>query len=395
MGAFEPRNAGRGILWRSSPRHFLPPGGVRALDPGDDSAMRQVLALLFGLSVLAGSPPLAAQPAPPEPTPNEATPKEQTEEERAKLVQQILTSESDEEDLAWLYSRADEYTPSRLTGTPIPAPSLPERGEGSPRRWDPRWRKFGVANYVITGTAIAGSASASFVPVPAHPWRKTNELDEWGRRTISVSSYEDGQWAQDTSDLLLSLNMAFPLLVDSLVVSYWYRRSPEVAGQTALIAVEAMALGSMLQGLTSAGLARERPYGRDCGTKVNADLAECTTNVRYRSFFSGHTTLAFASAGVTCTNHAVHSLFGDPAADGITCAATFVTAGAVGALRIVSQKHYVTDVLTGAAVGTATGLGIPWLLHYGPLASVSAKSETGLSFTVVPLEKGLAVEGVF
>lgn len=354
--------------------------------------MRQVLSLLLGLLVLAASPPLAAQQPPPSP-PNPSNPP--SDEERSKLVQQILTSEPDAEDLAWLYSRADEYTPSRLTGKPIPAPALPERGEGSPRAWNPTWRKFGTANYVLTGAAIVGSASASFVPDPDTPWRGRNELDEWGRRTISVESYEQGQWAQDTSDLLLSLNMAFPLLVDSLIVSYWYRRSPEVAGQTALIAVEAMALGSMVQGFTAAGAARERPYGRDCGTKVDADLPECTTNVRYRSFFSGHTTLGFASAGVTCTNHAVHRLFGDPLADGLTCGATLATASAVGLLRIVSQKHYVTDVLTGAAVGTASGLGIPWLLHYGPLASVTSNPETGMSWTVIPLDNGLAVGGIF
>jgi membrane-associated phospholipid phosphatase len=367
--------------------------------------MRKVPALLFGLSVFARSLPADAQTpseentakvtSPVEPPKAEAPARALTEEERAKLVQSIMTSEADADDLAWLYSQADEYTPSRLTGKPIAAPILPERGEGAPRRWDPSWRKFGVMNYVFTGLSVAGSASASFIPEPKNPWTKTNELDEWGRRTISLASYESGQWAQDTSDLLLSLNMAFPLLVDSLIVSYWYRRSPEVAGQSALIAVEAMAFGSMLQGISSAAFARERPYGRDCGTKVDADLPECTTNVRYRSYFSGHTTLAFASAGVTCTNHAVHRLFGDPFADAVTCGATLATAGAVGTLRIVSQKHYVTDVLTGAAVGTATGLGIPWLLHYGPLASVNPKSDSGLAWTVVPLDNGLAIGGVF
>ena len=69
--------------------------------------MRQILSLLFGLLVLVGSSPLVAQPAPNPPSPP-------TEEERSKLVQEILTAgeDADAEDLAWLYSRADEYTPS-------------------------------------------------------------------------------------------------------------------------------------------------------------------------------------------------------------------------------------------------------------------------------------------
>src|SRR5262245_65389831 len=120
--------------------------------------MRKVPALLFGLSVCVRPVSLAAQ-TPPEEKTTPST-KELSEEERSKLVQAILTSEPDAEDLAWLYSQADEYTPSRLTGKPIPAPSLPERGEGSPRQWDPSWRKFGTMNYVFTGLSIAGSASA-------------------------------------------------------------------------------------------------------------------------------------------------------------------------------------------------------------------------------------------
>jgi membrane-associated phospholipid phosphatase len=91
----------------------------------------------------------------------------------------------------------------------------------------------------------------------------------------------------------------------------------------------------------------------------------------------------------------VHDLFGDPFADAVTCGATLATAGAVGMLRIVAQKHYVTDVLTGAAVGTASGLGIPWLLHYGPLARVTKKADSGFAWTVVPLDNGLAVGGTF
>ena len=36
---------------------------------------------------------------------------------------------------------------------------------------------------------------------------------------------------------------------------------------------------------------------------------------------------------------------------------------ATGYFRIAGDKHYLTDVLTGAAVGTAMGLGVPLLFH--------------------------------
>lgn len=125
------------------------------------------------------------------------------------------------------------------------------------------------------------------------------------------------------------------------------------------------------------------------------ELPECTGNVRYRSFFSGHTTMSFAAAAITCSNHARFDLFGDPTADGITCGAVLANATAVGMLRIVALKHYVTDVASGAAIGTLSGLGVPWLLHYGPLARVEADSRTGLTWNVVPFQNGLAVKGTF
>ncbi|HEX6277714.1 MAG TPA: phosphatase PAP2 family protein [Polyangiaceae bacterium] len=316
------------------------------------------------------------------------------ETEREKLVEELLAGDPAADDLAWLYSNADEYSPSGLTGEPIPAPALPERGEGSPRRWDPRWRKFGIANYVLTGTGFAIAAGSLFVPV-TDPWQTRNPLDEWGRRTFGVSTYESGEWARDVSDVLISLNIAFPFLVDSLTTAYWYRRSPEVAGQTALIALEAMAVSSMLQGATSAWAARERPYGRDCGKTIPSELSECTGNERYRSFFSGHTSMSFATAAVSCTHHAQHELFGDPLADGITCGAELASAATVGMMRIVALKHYVTDVLTGAAVGTLSGLGVPWLLHYGPLARVGPESDAAVTWSLYPLVNGVAVRGAF
>ena len=356
--------------------------------------MIRSVSLALGLSVLVFSRPAGADDGK-GPAGADQTPEQREEEARSKLVEKLLTSEPDDHDLAWLYSRADEYGPSGLTGEPIQAPGLPERGEGAPRSWDPRWRRFGTGNYVLTGIAIGTSAASLFVPEPKNPWRRTNELDEWGRRHISVEVFESGQWARDTSDLLVSVNIAFPLLVDSLIVSYWYRRSPDVAGQTALIAVESMAIASALQGVTSAALGRERPYGRDCGTTVPSELSECTSNDRYRSFFSGHTTMAFAAAGVTCAQHATHDFFGDPSADALACGATLATATAAGMMRIVGLKHYITDVATGAAVGTLTGLGVPWLLHYGPLAEIAPKSASGASFTVLPQENGLAIGGIF
>jgi hypothetical protein len=42
-----------------------------------------------------------------------------------------------------------------------------------------------------------------------------------------------------------------------------------------------------------------------------------------------------------------------------------------------------------------TGIGLPWLLHYGPLVRVAAESDSEVSFTVLPHENGLSIGGIF
>lgn len=331
-------------------------------------------------------PSETAPPSAPEPSPDGA-PKDDPE-----LVEELLSETDDEApDLAWLYSNADEYSHTDVAGTPIPAPGLPDRGGGAPRTWDPRWRKFGTADYVLTGVAFsANAASALIAPVP-NRWTSTNSLDEWGRRTLSSDNYDSGRWAQDASDVLLSLNLAFPLIVDSLIVSYWYRNSPQVAEQIALIAVESLAVTSMLQGTTAGLASRERPYGRDCGTSIPAELNHCESARRYRSFFSGHASLSFTTAMATCSNHLRHDLFGSPFADGLTCGVAVASATSVALFRVVGRQHYLTDVMTGAVVGSLSGLAVPWLLHYGTGTAIPGTVSLELS----PTGSSLTLGGVF
>jgi hypothetical protein len=55
-------------------------------------------------------------------------------------------------------------------------------------------------------------------------------------------------------------------------------------------------------------------------------------------------------------------------------------AAGAGWLRMGGDMHWFTDVAVGAAVGTAVGAGLPWLLHrsgsgaLGPDVSVSPTS---------------------
>ena len=95
---------------------------------------------------------------------------------------------------------------------------------------------------------------------------------------------------------------------------------------------------------------------------------------------------------------------GGGAGDAIACGTSFLAAAAVGMLRVVSDQHYGSDVVTGAAVGSLIGLGIPWLLHYrgsalvlgdGSEGSGASEDSAGVTLGLVPGPTGAAFWGGF
>jgi membrane-associated phospholipid phosphatase len=311
------------------------------------------------------------------------------------LVEELLTSEEADDDLAWLYSDSTESAePSDLVGRPVPAPGLPAPGEGTRRAWDPGWRRFGLGHAVLTGTAIAVGAAGGAIPASPGRFTGRNDLDEWGRTHLGYDDYERGRWARELSDVTIASTLTYPLLIDSLIVMYWYRESPDVAAQMALISVEAVSVAAAIQTPVAGFSSRERPYGRDCGVTIDGQRTDCTSNKRYRSFFSGHTALSFAGASVSCAHHLRHAVFGGAAADGVSCGAGFAFAATTGMMRIVGRQHYITDVGVGAVAGTLSGFGIPWLLHYGPFARVGGPDAVVTRLQLVPVPNGIGVQGV-
>jgi len=65
-----------------------------------------------------------------------------------------------------------------------------------------------------------------------------------------------------------------------------------------------------------------------------------------RSFFSGHTSSSFVSAGLMCAMKEY-------------CTESLVAAGLTGYLRMAANMHWASDVIVGAAIGYAQGRYIP------------------------------------
>lgn len=174
---------------------------------------------------------------------------------------------------------------------------------------------------------------------------RTRELLVWGY----------GDQAKLGSDLL-----AFALLPAGIATHQLLAARAEGDAQEGLvdllIVAEAAALSMDLNQLVKFSVGRQRPFVR-YGNWPEADRApDPDDNL---SFYSGHTALAFSMATAAGT---VSDLRGYRSAPWVW-GAGLTLAAAVGYLRIAADRHYLTDVLTGAVLGSAAGVALPRLMH--------------------------------
>ena len=122
---------------------------------------------------------------------------------------------------------------------------------------------------------------------------------------------------------------------------------------------ETMVLAFGAKELAKLCVDRARPYMYFDG----APESEIAKGDHLNSFFSGHTTLSFAAAGFT-TYHALKYYSNDNWYKWVAIGTSYTLCTTTAILRLASGNHFMTDVLTGAAVGTAIGFFVPWVNHF-------------------------------
>jgi membrane-associated phospholipid phosphatase len=137
----------------------------------------------------------------------------------------------------------------------------------------------------------------------------------------------------------------------------------EAATDLGLVAEAAVVAASANQ-LTKLLVGRERPFVHALSPAEKPHTADPSDN--NLSFYSGHTTLGFAIASAEGTIASRRGRQRAPYvwASGLTLAAV------TGYLRIAADKHYLTDVLAGAAFGTGIGYGVVRLHERAPPLAV-------------------------
>ncbi len=169
-----------------------------------------------------------------------------------------------------------------------------------------------------------------------------NPFDRYFMHSYSASK-------DKAADFLLAASIATPLALIPSGKSEWLTEG--------IMYAETLLIANGIKELTKLCVNRTRPYMYyDSSTWPEKDV---DSGDYANSFPSGHTTIAFASASFT--SYVFSRYFPDSVWKYPVIAGSYAFAAGTSALRILSGNHFMTDVLTGAAIGSAVGFLVPWL----------------------------------
>jgi hypothetical protein len=247
-----------------------------------------------------------------------------------------------------------------LLGT-MTAPALADE---SRVEWNAAWPKFRWTEAGLTlGAGLLAGAAAFLFPPPPPRFEGPLPFDIGPRNLLRLHDYDTRRNVAHASDLLYYGLVAYPILVDVGLVTLAVHQKPGVALQLFLIDLESIAVTGAIA-LSAEKLGRVRPMGKECKTDPTYD-PKCGDDRLNLSLLSGHSMIAFNSAGLICVHHQHLPLYGSGLADAFACATGLVAASAVATMRVMSDNHYASDVVFGAALGFAGGYVLPSLLHFG------------------------------
>lgn len=158
--------------------------------------------------------------------------------------------------------------------------------------------------------------------------------------------------AAPISDVLLYSSIALPMVAD-LGDVLGHRSGIKGWGKDVVVLAETATVNAALTAAVKFAIGRPRPYSYG----LDGSERDVTEGDARLSFYSGHTSTAFAMAtayGYLFTARHPRSRWVAP-----VWLLGYAYAGTTGALRIAAGKHFYSDVLVGAIAGTAIGLLIP------------------------------------
>lgn len=222
------------------------------------------------------------------------------------------------------------------------------------------------AEFLASVAAYVAFRTAAGDPATQCGWCETNAFDRSVRRGLLIEESRTPAVISDVASMGVSPAVA---LASVLLPAFSHDRD-RYALQDSVILLNTFILTTGITAGTKTLADRQRPafyYDRDSETTFADDPKE-----QFLSFYSGHTAAAF---GLISSATTLAYLRGYWTAPYIAIGGGALALG-TGLLRIASDVHWASDVLVGAAAGSAVGFAVPFLLH-------SRRSTRG-SFAVLP-----------
>jgi membrane-associated phospholipid phosphatase len=233
----------------------------------------------------------------------------------------------------------------------------PARGEAAPdhSRSDAYYGAHAATGAGLFAASIAVTLFPPSLPGPDPAWFP-GDLSLRGKDVPAASRL---------SDALLAVAIAAPL-----IAALSKRTTPRLPN-TAVVYGETLGANLLLNALSKFAFSRPRPY--TYGADARNALADW-----YVSFYSGHASTAFAAA--VSGSYLFAESAPNRASSVILSGLELTLASATAVLRTRAGKHYYSDTVVGALIGTGLGIAIP-LAHgarYRPEPSELAAAGGGL-----------------
>jgi membrane-associated phospholipid phosphatase len=283
----------------------------------------------------------------------------------------------------YVWLQAAPVGPSAPAGSFVPVPAAGpglvsvERqaaGEVPPHPPDrivyhPR-RDVAITVASLTGWLVAELAKSHLAPQTCR-WcdEPLNGFDAWGRRNLRWQQTGEAATLSSVTGFMLAPLVAYGLDWEAA------RRDGDgsnVPADTILI-TQSMAIAADATEILKFTVGRQRPY---LHPPVPADVSTLSVADNNTSFPSGHATLAFS---VVTASAEIATLRGYRLAPWIWRAG-MPLAALTAYFRVAADRHYLTDVLMGAGVGSALGFGVPYLHR--------SRNPRIPTITVIPTSRG-------
>ncbi|MCE9666803.1 phosphatase PAP2 family protein [Myxococcus stipitatus] len=221
---------------------------------------------------------------------------------------------------------------------------------------------------------------------------RLNRLDRWGRG-LAGSTESSRERAGTWSNIIGFGVLPAGVIGMQLAVGRASDSPHRYFAQDTAIILESALLATLANQTVKFIAGRERPFVHVLPEDQKGLTEQPSDN--NLSFYSGHTSLAFSlvvSAGTVAALRGYdHQAW--------IWAVGLPVATSVGLLRMGADKHYLTDVATGAVLGAAFGVAVPLLLHGrtdgGAPASASRPSSSGVRATPMVSARMAGFSGTF